>query len=413
MAHLGMAAPAIGARDRSRSPHGLDAASTQEILQLVHAREQARKAKDFRLGDTYREQLQSLGVTLFDKTSSWRHSDGRQGKIPTWADLEAGETPETLLAAAEARESGLHEEGSEAHIRALVHSREQARAAKNFAESDRLRDELRAMGVELFDKEKMWKANSGLQGCILGYKGGVATDVEVSALVAQREKARQSGDWATADLIRTELKQAGCDVDDKLKTWKTHDGRTGIVPSWTNSPSSVMSGGVPSLAAPVAPSATAAVSTIQTQLLQAALVAAQNPATAARTLQVLQQAASTGVLSASSLLGAGPSASYGRAPVPTSRPSSAPVRPSSNNPDFNTALATVRDIKATGRFASDSEIMYVISVREKLRQDKDYGAADQLRDALRSELGVEMHEKEKRWSTTDGRQGEIPLWSNI
>jgi cysteinyl-tRNA synthetase len=36
-------------------------------------------------------------------------------------------------------------------VRALIKSREAARTAKNFAESDRLRDELAAMGIALKD----------------------------------------------------------------------------------------------------------------------------------------------------------------------------------------------------------------------------------------------------------------------
>jgi len=76
-------------------------------------------------------------------------------------------------------------------------------------------------------------------------------------------------------------------------------------------------------------------------------------------------------------------------------------------------MATMHEIKATGRFASDAEIMYVIGVREKLRQDKDYAASDQLRQALRNDLNVELHEKEKRWTTSDGRYGEIPKWTSL
>ncbi|MEM1280016.1 MAG: DALR domain-containing protein, partial [Cyanobacteria bacterium P01_H01_bin.152] len=41
---------------------------------------------------------------------------------------------------------------ADAEINALVEQRKAARAAKNFAESDRIRDELQAQGVTLIDK---------------------------------------------------------------------------------------------------------------------------------------------------------------------------------------------------------------------------------------------------------------------
>ncbi|CAK0911578.1 unnamed protein product, partial [Prorocentrum cordatum] len=152
-------------------------------------------------------------------------------------------------------------------------------------------------------------------------------DLEVTALVAKRETARQSGDWGTADLIRTELKQAGCEIDDKGKTWRTSDGRSGLVPAWTGAAASAGAIGATSHFAPKPPAHAAhaaSTTTIQTQLLQAALVAAQNPATAARTLQVLQQAVN-----------------HSRARAPP-----APMRGSvSANPDIHRALATMREIK--------------------------------------------------------------------
>jgi hypothetical protein len=116
----------------------------------------------------------------------------------------------------------------------LVQQREQARAQKDFARSDEVRDELKALGVEVFDKEKMWRAKNGLAGCIIGFSAeGVATDLEITTLVVQREKARQSSDFGTADMVRMELRAAGVEIYDKEKVWKVADGRQGPVPSWT------------------------------------------------------------------------------------------------------------------------------------------------------------------------------------
>jgi cysteinyl-tRNA synthetase len=40
----------------------------------------------------------------------------------------------------------------EARVRALIEARNAARKAKNFKEADRIRDELKAMGIEVEDK---------------------------------------------------------------------------------------------------------------------------------------------------------------------------------------------------------------------------------------------------------------------
>merc|ERR1719262_226053 len=96
------------------------------------------------------------------------------------------------------------------------------------------------MGVEVFDKDKMWKSKNGLSGIVIGYRSGGngdkqpggPTDVEISTIVQQREKARHQSDWTTADMIRDELKQWGVEIYDKDKIWKCSDGRNGMVPSW-------------------------------------------------------------------------------------------------------------------------------------------------------------------------------------
>ena len=48
-----------------------------------------------------------------------------------------------------------------------------------------------------------------------------------------------------------------------------------------------------------------------------------------------------------------------------------------------------------------------------MRKGKDFSSADLVRDAMRAQLGIEIHEKEKRWAAADGRQGEIPMWDAV
>eukprot|EP00428_Durinskia_dybowskii_P040000 CAMPEP_0170272754 /NCGR_PEP_ID=MMETSP0116_2-20130129/36337_1 /TAXON_ID=400756 /ORGANISM="Durinskia baltica, Strain CSIRO CS-38" /LENGTH=213 /DNA_ID=CAMNT_0010523977 /DNA_START=8 /DNA_END=646 /DNA_ORIENTATION=- len=204
-------------------------------MPLIVQREQARMNKDWASADSLRESLSALGVTLSDKTHSWKAEDGRSGRIPTFQEVK------DWVEGAPADGEGLGEGFSMAapvneeveRIRSLVTQREQARSAKNWAESDRLRDELKVLGVELNDKEKLWKSSSGLSGIIIGYSAsGDPTDHEIKTLMLQREKARAAGDWATSDMIREELRAYQVDINDKMKVWRTAQGRSGDIPSW-------------------------------------------------------------------------------------------------------------------------------------------------------------------------------------
>mmetsp|Transcript_118933 Transcript_118933/g.237036 ORF Transcript_118933/g.237036 Transcript_118933/m.237036 type:complete len:445 (-) Transcript_118933:58-1392(-) len=388
--------------------------SFEEIIKLMVMRERARSAKDWSLADSIRLRLSEMGVTLFDKTSTWRSNDGMSGRIPSWSQLEAGETPESIIAAqaTKMQTAGGH---PEAHrIKALVQQREQARSAKDFARCDEIREELRAIGVEVFDKEKMWRAKNGASGVVIGFHGpNGPTDLEIATLVVQREKARQASDFGTADMIRDELKAVGVEIYDKEKLWRSSDGRRAPVPSWSQiqSGSAVMSGGGSSMGGPgMTPQmqammpppwvsggggpgspqgATAA--TLQTQVVQAALAAAQTPQGAVRTLQMLHQPYAAG---------AGRGQKGGMAPVPPS-------------PEAQEALRFISNCQATGRMAQITEIDWLVGIREKCRQSGDYASADTLRSGLRSALGVELQEKDKKWVTSDGRYGSIPMWTNM
>lgn len=387
---------------------------------MVFAREQARVAKDWALADSVRERLSAAGVTLFDKTNSWRSSDGQTGKIPTWSDLEAGQTAETVIALQATmmlqRGDPHAPEGSEGHIKYLVQQREQARGAKDWAQSDKIRDELRALGVEINDKDKLWRSKSGAAGIIIGYRGASGpSDLEINTLMLQREKARQNSDYATGDMIRNELRQVGVEVHDRDKTWRTADGRRGQVPSWSvittgaGPPAPQMAVAQPVLMmTPAVQSAPGVSSTMRNQIVQAALAAAQNPASATRALQLLQQ------VTAPQQTIAQP-----RAPVPA-RP--APPQPTPQQPgprgavcqEAQDGIEFINRLKEGDQAcAEDAEIEWLVSVREKCRQNKDFVSADELRNHMRAILGVELFEQEKKWVASDGRQGAIPLWGSL
>lgn len=421
-------------RERSRSPRG-----SEEIVELVYSREQARYAKDWARADQLRDQLSALGVTLFDKTNQWKATDGRSGHIPTFSELEAsnGAPPPVREAVEEPAEESPPLDDAEAQIRHLIQLREQARAAKDFAQSDRLRDELKDMGVELLDKEKLWRTKTGLQGCIIGYRGAAgATDKEINILVREREKARQGSDFALADQIRQELKKAGVEIKDKEKMWKASDGRSGPVPSWAE-----INGGAPEppvgqvplgalshpghpvvhvrAAPPPVQQVQVSMPDLQAQLIQAALLAAQNPDTALRTLQILQQA--TGIVPSAPVAVAvapapvRPTRASPPAPSPVPRVGAVSKRPQSSSvpPDLREALDLINRLKDMGRPAELNEIEWLVHVRERMRQNKDFSSSDELRNSMRSSLGIELQEKEKMWVASDGRSGRIPSWSDL
>jgi len=396
-------------RNRSRSPHGAGSSSYEEIVRLVMMREQARSQKDWSLADTIRDKLVASGVTLSDKTHSWKSSDGQTGRIPTFSEIEAGHTPESFMAHQEARSQMPAGDGSEAHIKYLIQMREQARAQKDWTQSDNLRNELKAIGVDIFDKEKMWRSRTGASGVIIGYRGaGGPTDVEISTLVIQRERARQSSDFATSDMIRDELRAAGVEIQDREKTWRCSDGRQGAIPSWGEIIAGAGAGPTTrgTGAAPVMPQANG--NNLQNQVVQAALAAAQNPNTAMRTLQILQQASGPQVMG-----GGVPVKPVGRV-MPTTVVAGGGGGGGGNvSAECREALEFVSQCQAAGRPPLDAEIDWLVGLREKFRASKDFNSSDTLRNAMRGTLGIQFDEKDKTWKANDGRTGAIPMWNSI
>merc|ERR1712008_662026 len=143
---------------------------------------------------------------------------------------------------------------------------------------------------------------------------------------------------------------------------------------------------------------------LQQQVIEAAMAASKTPAQAAQTLLLLQ-AGGGGQLSQ------GLQGGCGRG---TASPKIAITMESGTvTAEYQQALQILSDCASSGRMVQDEEILWLIGVREKLRYKKEFQAADDLRNALRNSLSLELFEKEKRWSTADGRQGAIPMFSDL
>eukprot|EP00435_Cladocopium_sp_Y103_P008710 s4463_g2.t1 len=213
-----------------------------------------------------------------------------------------------------------------------------------------------------------------------------------------------------------ELKSRGVTIEDKQKVWHCTDGRRGAVPSWaqiTGEVPHVMPDVRPVTAMPrpgIIPQAPIgrqpARPSIEDELVSLAVAAARHPDTATRALQALRQVFAGGAAIApmAQPVPALPALPAARMPkAPSSRPEGLP--------DFNQAMQAIRRIK-DGQVVSNEEIEWLVATRERFRMTKDYGNSDELRKALLS-VGIELLEKEKRWTFEDGRSGNIPLWSNI
>jgi cysteinyl-tRNA synthetase len=133
---------------------------TALISQLVQQREEARQNNEWTTADQLRDQLRGMGVTLHDKEKVWRSNTGACGIIPAWSSRGRS----SLLTAT---------------IVMMVQCREAARKEKDWARADQIRDELKSNGVQVFDKEGIWKAQDGRSETIQGAgRGGVGVSMQ-------------------------------------------------------------------------------------------------------------------------------------------------------------------------------------------------------------------------------------------
>eukprot|EP00929_Paragymnodinium_shiwhaense_P080662 TRINITY_DN42083_c0_g1_i1.p1 TRINITY_DN42083_c0_g1~~TRINITY_DN42083_c0_g1_i1.p1 ORF type:complete len:541 (+),score=142.77 TRINITY_DN42083_c0_g1_i1:120-1742(+) len=515
-----------------------DVEDEDDVERLVFLREEARLKKNFEGADELRDRLVAMGVTLLDRERQWKSEDGRSGRIPTFEDVKKGRQSSRVVKE-EQRDEEMEDE--ELRIREIIRQREAARKSRDYAESDRLRSDLKQLGVEVEDKAKIWiQSSTGLEGCIIGYANdkGTATDMEIDVLIRQREKARMNNDWKRSDMIRDELKRAGVHIQDREKTFNTTDGRRGNIPAWddlqeggaqgsssastappppapvptTAPPPPVLSVAAPlpppSYAQPAAPSIheVYALADLQRQVVDAAMVATRTMEAANKALSFLRQLiaeqnipyspppplpihpvptaapppALPPALPPAAPTPQPPQPAYGRAlpPAPPSHASSSgpysgnapdrgqkrgmgdtgdraakvdrggvdrgnrvvdqgqkadrmrgappppappPKAPAVDNgrssapksEELVMALDHINKIVDARRPPSDDDISWLIEMRERLRFNKDFAGSDELRQALKQNLRIDVHEKEKRWTMNDGRSGGIPSWDSL
>lgn len=173
-----------------------------EIHARIARREEARWQKDWERGDQIRDELRREGCELIDNLQCWRTADGRQGFYPNvrgpslsyqgkgfseeaaarfiqeslahlqeQCSLQGAPPMDIFNAAAAAAQAYIASQVVQSptslslpSIEALVAGREAARENRDFRAADAIREDLRSHGVDLWDKQRMWRASDGRRG---------------------------------------------------------------------------------------------------------------------------------------------------------------------------------------------------------------------------------------------------------
>eukprot|EP00808_Paulinella_micropora_P026691 g5743.t1 len=333
---------------RKREEDGAE--DVEEIKALVQAREDARKDKDYSKADEIRDKLKSLGVSLYDKEKVWKTANGEVGIIPAW-DVEHKKSSEVPTAAGGALNTKA--------INFLVQAREVARKQKDWGKADKIREQLRSHGVSIYDKDGMWKASDGRTQLIQGAgKGGIG----LSAVL------NNSGDSPAAGLGLG----AGAGMGMGL----------GAGAGMGMGMGAGLLGGI---------------NPQQQALLYAAALAQQQqhhqPAPPV-SFQQPQAYGSQGAYGApSGGMGYG---SYSEHTEPANA-YAMPHAPQAYGAPAASPASAIPSIPASYGNTATKAIDDLVAQREHARAKRDFSTADLLRDRIKA-LGVEIHDKEKRWT---------------
>ena len=115
-------------------------------------------------------------------------------------------------------------------VEELVEERADAKARRDYAAADAIRDQLNAMGISVDDRSREWRVADAPYCRARGDSASVDV-ATVEALVAERSSAKIAGEYDTADAIRDRLRtEFGVSVDDRVKEWVV-DGRPAAAPA--------------------------------------------------------------------------------------------------------------------------------------------------------------------------------------
>lgn len=209
--------------------------SNQDILLRIAQREEARAAKNFPQADAIRDELRQHGVELLDNQKAWTTTDGRQGTFNS-APLQQTQAPAIGLGAGVAplpldfgvapSSNGIAAQMA-AGLAALLVPPAQHRANASNAMAQQAQQAQQLAGLP---SSPVTQSPSG----------ATFSTASVVALVGGRERARERHDWDAADAIRADMRSHGIDVWDKEKLWRANDGRSGPINQTLGTLGSVM-----------------------------------------------------------------------------------------------------------------------------------------------------------------------------
>ena len=154
---------------------------TRDIYNLLLDRELARARGQYDEGDRIRALLARRGVTIDDQWRRWRSRDGRGGRRPSAEDSRwaAHEWNEPLPRAEQDAASASAAVASSGRVHERIFwnrmlDRETARCRGDYTEADNIRNELRAMGVQIDDQRREWRAADGRTGARINSNDAMA-----------------------------------------------------------------------------------------------------------------------------------------------------------------------------------------------------------------------------------------------
>lgn len=240
------------------------------INRLLLERVLAKRERNWAEADRLRGVLAEVGVQVDDRQRQWRVRERRERSQP--GDDGTGQAPPRVFTRDPADSSGVVlSEADETTLHERIWARRMARQARNFTEADRLRDELKAAGVLLNDKEGTYSITTpSAVDATAPMSGTVSSKPTLEALVAsgrdamaaehryrrveneddapsisetdghaldrlllERVLARRRKDWDEADRLRAVLREAGVVVDDRLSTYSVRLRHSVEAPSAT------------------------------------------------------------------------------------------------------------------------------------------------------------------------------------
>ena len=202
--------------DGQNYDHELAEADAAALHRLLLERVLAKRARDFAAADGVRDRLRDAGVSVDDRSATFRVF---RRPPPTGHGYARDDDGSVALSPDDA-----------AQLDALLLERVRAKRSRDFAAADHARDLLRAAGVEVDDRRNTYRV--GRPGPPRprghGYRrdddGAVSLTPDdaarLDALLLDRVAAKRERNFDEADRLRAALEAAGVRIDDRDRTYR-------------------------------------------------------------------------------------------------------------------------------------------------------------------------------------------------